>query len=86
MIDHTKSAHALKALNDLPAREARRTALAFLVSEDRDIRDLADALADYLDASCVASNRRDEHDEGQYFAAERLAEAAHRLFSEVEEA
>lgn len=86
MIDHTKSAHALKALNDLPAREARRTALAFLVSEDRDIRDLADALADYCDASCVASNRREEHDEEQYFAAERMANAAHQLFHAVEAA
>lgn len=86
MLDHVQSATALKALNDLPAREARRTAIAFLVSEDSNIRDLADALADYLDASCVASNRRDEHDEGQYFAAERLAEAAHQLFHAVEAA
>ena len=84
MLDHTLAAPALKALNKMPAREARRAALAFLVSEDRDICDLADALADYLDASCVASNRRDEHDEDQYFAAERMADAAHQLFAEFE--
>lgn len=66
------------------AREARRTALAFLLSEDSDLRDLLDALDDYMTAKGVCSFRRDDHDEDVFWAAERMTEAAHQLQNEAE--
>lgn len=84
MLDHIQAAPALKALNAMPAREARRTAIAFLVSEDSDLRDLLGALDDYMTAKGVCCFRRDDHDEDMFGAAERMTEAAHRLQVEAE--
>lgn len=81
---YREAAGALKALNAMPAREARRTAISFLVSEDHDIRDMMDALADYLDAKCKVVLRREEDDDAVFWAAERMAEHAHLLMSEAE--
>jgi hypothetical protein len=84
MTDHVEAAAALKALNAMPAREARRAAISFLVSEDTDIRDMMDALADYLNAKCKAVDRRDDDDDAAFWAAERMAEHAHLLMREAE--
>jgi len=86
MLDHTTAAPALKALNAMRPIEARRTALAFLASQDPDLRDLLDAMGDYLDARAVILNRWDHHDEYEWLAAERMCDAAAELFRSVETA